>query len=326
MSLSERLSQPTVDEAKRNGIPAALFIEDVADFLAREKQSAEEAIYFLQDLHRKYKFLERRLLANKGQLKGKIPDILQSLDAVRMLKSSQDSEEGLVSNFQLCESLYVTARIKKQQHIGLWLGANVMMEYTLDEAEDLLSSNLATAQASLIEVDTGLSFAVWRGGGGGVAFGAVGTGTTAKEGSSTSNTAVTYSTELEVSNEDLSLRPGMTATVDIAIVDKKDILVVPNSALRFDPVVAASIGKPDATKRTLVQSLSPGGGRRWRGAPPPKAGSSDSTPKVWILKEGEPYEIPVTPGITDGKVTEITGGELTVDMPVIISIKPPKTE
>jgi prefoldin subunit 5 len=158
MSLSERLSQPTVDEAKRNGIPAALFIEDVADFLAREKQSAEEAIYFLQDLHRKYKFLERRLLANKGQLKGKIPDILQSLDAVRMLKSSQDSEEGLVSNFQLCESLYVTARIKKQQHIGLWLGANVMMEYTLDEAEDLLSSNLATAQASLIEVDTGLSF------------------------------------------------------------------------------------------------------------------------------------------------------------------------
>jgi prefoldin subunit 5 len=158
MSLTERLSQPTVDEAKRNGIPAALFIEDVSEFLVRERQSPEEAIYFLQDLHRKYKFLERRLLANKGQLKGKIPDILQSLDAVRLLKSSQDSEEGLVSNFQLCESLYATARIKKQQHIGLWLGANVMMEYTLDEAEELLTSNLATAQASLVEVDTGLSF------------------------------------------------------------------------------------------------------------------------------------------------------------------------
>ncbi len=159
-----------------------------------------------------------------------------------------------------------------------------------------------------------------------VAFGAVGTGTTAKEGSSTSNTAVTYSTELEVTNEDLSLRPGMTATVDIAIVDKKDILVVPNSALRFDPVAAAAIGKPDATKRNLVQSLSPGGGRRWRGAPPPKAGSSDSTPKVWVLKDGEPSEIPVTPGITDGRVTEITAGELTADTPLIISIKPPKTE
>ena len=161
-----------------------------------------------------------------------------------------------------------------------------------------------------------------------VAFGAVGTGSTANSNNNNAatNTVVTYSTELEVTNEDLSLRPGMTATVDIAIVDRKDILVVPNSALRFDPVAAAAIGKPDATKRTLVQSLSPGGGRRWRGAPPPKAGSSDSTPKVWTLKDGEPSEIKVTPGITDGRVTEVTGEGLTAGTPLIISIKPPKSE
>ena len=160
-----------------------------------------------------------------------------------------------------------------------------------------------------------------------VAFGAVGTGTAVKEGAAaTSNAVVTYSTELEVANEDLSLRPGMTATVEIAIVDKKDILVVPNSALRFDPVAAAAIGKPDATKRTLVQSLSLGGGRRWRGAPPAKAGASDSTPRVWTIKNGEPLEIKVTPGITDGRVTEITDQALPAGTPLIISIKPPKTE
>ena len=163
-----------------------------------------------------------------------------------------------------------------------------------------------------------------------VAFGAVGTGTTASSGSSSGNASassvVTYSTELEVANEDLSLRPGMTATVDIAIVDKPDILVVPNAALRFDPVAAAAIGKPDDTKRTLVQSLSPGGGRRWRGTPPPKAGSADSAPKVWTLKNGEPSAINVTPGITDGRLTEISGGNLTAGTPLIISIKPPKPE
>jgi HlyD family secretion protein len=109
-------------------------------------------------------------------------------------------------------------------------------------------------------------------------------------------------------------------------VDKPDILVVPNAALRFDPVAAAAIGKPDDTKRTLVQSLSPGGGRRWRGAPPPKAGSSDATPKVWILKEGEPSEIKVATGITDGRFTEITSGDLAAATPLIISIKPPPTE
>lgn len=159
-----------------------------------------------------------------------------------------------------------------------------------------------------------------------VEFGAVGTGATAKEGAAPANTVVTYSTELEVANPDLSLRPGMTATVDIAIVDKPDILVVPNAALRFDPVYAASIGKPDTTRKTLVQSLSPGGGRRWRGTPPPKPGSSDSTPKVWTLKDGEPLEIEVTTGITDGRVTEITGGELAAGTPLIVSIHPPKTE
>jgi len=159
-----------------------------------------------------------------------------------------------------------------------------------------------------------------------VAFGAVGTGTVVKEGAASSNSVVTYSTELEVTNEDLSLRPGMTATVDIAIVDKPDILVVPNAALRFDPVAAAAIAKPDETKKTLVQSLSPGGGRRWRGTPPPKAGSSGATPKVWILKDGEPSEIQVTTGITDGRCTEIISGQLAAGTPLIISVTPPKTE
>jgi len=137
---------------------------------------------------------------------------------------------------------------------------------------------------------------------------------------------VNYSTELDVANDDLSLRPGMTATVDIAIVDRKDILVVPNTALRFDPVAALAIGKPDDTKRTLVQSLSPGGGRRWGGAPVPKAGSTSNEPCVWILKDGEPSKVPVTIGITDGRVTEITGTTLAPETKVIVSITPPPSK
>lgn len=135
---------------------------------------------------------------------------------------------------------------------------------------------------------------------------------------------VTYSTELEVANDDLSLRPGMTATVDIAIVDKKDILVVPNAALRFDPEVAAAIGKPDDTKRTIVQSLTPGG-RRWRGSSAPKPGSKTTEPHVWVLKNGEPEMVMITPGITNGRVTEVTSG-LTDGTQVIVSIKPVKPE
>lgn len=134
---------------------------------------------------------------------------------------------------------------------------------------------------------------------------------------------VTYSTELEVDNEDQSLRPGMTATVDIAIIEKKDVLVVPNSALRFDPVTAAAIGKPqDTGGRTLVQNLTPGG-RRWRNMGQTNLPRSESTgPRVFILKNGEPVEIKIVPGITDGSHTEITGGDLKPEMPVILSVKP----
>ena len=222
--------------------------------------------------------------------------------------------------------------------VGQTVAASFTAPTLFTIAEDLkkmeLLVNVSEADIGRIEVGQTATFSVdaWPGRSytakvKKVAFGAVGTGTAAKEGASSNNAVVTYSTELEVANEDLSLRPGMTATVDIAIVEKRDILVVPNSTLRFDPVVAAAIGKPDATKRTLVQSLSPGGGRRWgRGAPPAKAGSSDATPKVWTLKNGEPEEIKVTPGITDGRVTEITGNALAVGTPLIISIKPPKTE
>lgn len=160
-----------------------------------------------------------------------------------------------------------------------------------------------------------------------VAFGSA-NNQTSGSGSTTTAAAttgvVTYSTELEVDNEDLSLRPGMTATVDIAIVDKKDILVVPNAALRFDPEFAATIGKPDDTKRTLVQSLSPGGGRRWRGNSTPKPGSKNTEPHVWVIKDGEPSMVTVTPGITDGKNTEITAGDLPEGTQVIVSIKPVK--
>jgi HlyD family secretion protein len=139
-----------------------------------------------------------------------------------------------------------------------------------------------------------------------------------------SNGVVTYSTELEVANDDLSLRPGMTATVDISIISKKNVMLVPNAALRFDPVAAAEIGKPVDTNRTLVQRLSPGGGRRWWGGgnSPPKSTPASNGPRFWTLKEGKPVEVAVKIGITDGRFTEILDDEVGGEMTAIVSVKP----
>ncbi len=138
---------------------------------------------------------------------------------------------------------------------------------------------------------------------------------------------VTYRTELEVDNRDLSLRPGMTATVDISIIDKKDILVVPNAALRFDPDLAAQIGKPAETgDRTLIQNLNPSGGRRWaamrRQFKPDADKDNGDGPAVWVLHEGKPTRRDINTGITDGIITEITGGSLDQGVEVIIGVRP----
>jgi len=148
-------------------------------------------------------------------------------------------------------------------------------------------------------------------------------------GSVITNNVVTYSTELDVNNDDLSLRPGMTATAEIFVEKKDDILVVSNAALRFDPEAAAKLGKKeDDSGRTLVQRMSPGGGR-WRrgpggggdaGSPDPKRGA-----RIWVLRDGQPVEFPVKTGITDGNVTEVSGEGLTEGMSIIVSAKPQAT-
>lgn len=161
-----------------------------------------------------------------------------------------------------------------------------------------------------------------------VAFGSANNNTTSNGGSNNNgnNSAaatgiVTYSTELDVANDDLSLRPGMTASVDIAIVDKTDVMVVPNSALRFDPEIATTIGKPKKNDRTIVQTLMPSRGR-WRTPAAPKPGARTVEPHVWILKNGKPLQINVKTGITDGLRTEITDDAISEGAPVIVSIKP----
>ncbi len=159
-----------------------------------------------------------------------------------------------------------------------------------------------------------------------VAFGSANNNTNSSGGSNSSAAAtgiVIYSTELNVANDDLSLRPGMTASVDIAIEDKKDIMVVPNTALRFDPEVAVAIGKPKKNDRTIVETLMPSRGR-FRSPAAPKGGARTEDPHVWILKNGKPEMVIVKTGITDGLRTEITGDALSEGAPIIVSIKPPE--
>jgi HlyD family secretion protein len=148
----------------------------------------------------------------------------------------------------------------------------------------------------------------------------------AEFGSTVTDNVVTYKTELEVSNDDLSLRPGMTATAEISVAENRDVLLVPNAALRFDPEAQqARAGAPQ--KKTFVQSLIPGPPRRQSGRP--QSGDEGlqrpaAAARIWILRDGKPQPLPVTVGLSDGRATEISGEGLTEGMPVVLYAVPPK--
>ncbi|MYN11507.1 efflux RND transporter periplasmic adaptor subunit, partial [Pseudoduganella aquatica] len=70
-------------------------------------------------------------------------------------------------------------------------------------------------------------------------------------GSTSTDNVVTYAAYLDVDNADLSLRPGMTASAAIRVAARAQVLLIPNSALRYAP--AGAPAEPEG----LVASLMP---------------------------------------------------------------------
>ena len=102
---------------------------------------------------------------------------------------------------------------------------------------------------------------------------------------------VTYDVIITADNQDLRLKPGMTATVTIVTDEKENPLRVPNGALRFRM---------------------------------PNVPVDRNTTVVWVKDhEGPVRRVPVTTGIADSLSTEIVEGALQEGAAVIVGIEPP---
>jgi HlyD family secretion protein len=94
---------------------------------------------------------------------------------------------------------------------------------------------------------------------------------------------VTYATVIDVPNEQLKLKPGMTATVTIEIARRNDVIRVPNAALRFRPNADTFAALNQAVPPELQRGAGRGamGGPGAQGAPaaggPPSAGPSPAS-------------------------------------------------
>lgn len=141
------------------GIPEAEFIEDVDAYMKKKSsETPEEVVNSLNELYSKYKFMETSLNTKKTRLQRQIPDIEQTLEMLKHLKAKKEAKEDMDTDFLLTEQVYCKAKVPPTEKVCLWLGANVMLEYPLDEAEALLSKNLAAAKRNVDQLNVDLDF------------------------------------------------------------------------------------------------------------------------------------------------------------------------
>lgn len=94
----------------------------------------------------------------------------------------------------------------------------------------------------------------------------------------TVSNVVTYSVIVKVDNADLKLKPGMTANVSIITSEEKDVLCVPNRALKFTP--------PENNQRYEQQGL-------------------------WIVEKGKAHRVNIKTGATDDNYTQVISDEIS---------------
>lgn len=134
--------------------------------------------------------------------------------------------------------------------------------------------------------------------------------------SSSASAVIAYDAILTVDNKSGELRPGMTATADIAVQSLRDALLVPNSALRFTPGKSgAQSGQQDQGLMTGMTARPRGG--RSGGKQERKIGVGSRQTLYVVGDNGQPEPIEVVTGPSDGRNTSVQSKDLKPGMEVI---------
>ncbi|KAJ5933361.1 hypothetical protein N7454_005690 [Penicillium verhagenii] len=160
--MADSKSQGSVTtQTNARGIPVAPFVDDVADYVS-SREEVEPTLRRFQEMISKYQFMEVNSQRRGQGLRDKIPDIKKTLEMVQFLKLRKEAnpDSDLETNFELNDTLYARASISPAdtEEVYLWLGANVMLAYPLEEAEAMLREKLSAAESSLSNCDEDLEF------------------------------------------------------------------------------------------------------------------------------------------------------------------------
>ncbi|PWN45845.1 Prefoldin, subunit 3 [Ceraceosorus guamensis] len=158
-----------------SGIPQAPFIEDVEKHLGGPEEDAGPHLEKFSEAMQKYKVMEEKTFRRRQAMEEKIPDIKKTLAMVKQLQAYkvlslaadasqhnhvalQEQRKTMSTHFELADTLFAHASIEPVEEVNLWLGANVMLAYPLEEAVALLTANLLGAEKSLENILGDLDF------------------------------------------------------------------------------------------------------------------------------------------------------------------------
>ena len=160
----------------------------------------------------------------------------------------------------------------------------------------------------------------------------------------TTSNVVTYTTIVDVDNQALKLRPGMTATVSIITGEAKNVLRVPNGALRFTPPLPAEEVQKimmEAGQRMMARRQGESGQVPAGAAPAPDApaaggpqaaafgGNGAQAPgarfrqpsRVWYEDANGKLQVAfIKPGVADTAYTEVLRSDLEEGRQIIIGL------
>jgi HlyD family secretion protein len=131
---------------------------------------------------------------------------------------------------------------------------------------------------------------------------------------------VTYTVEVNTDNEDGRLIPYLTANLKFLVAERRDVLMVPNAALRWLP-------QPDQVAAEARPTAAAAGGGTKKGASGKAPGAKEpvKTGTVWLPNGRTVKPLQVRLGVTDGSLTEVASPELKEGMPVVVGDQPQET-
>jgi HlyD family secretion protein len=130
---------------------------------------------------------------------------------------------------------------------------------------------------------------------------------------------VNYNTVIAVDNPELTLRPGMTATVSVLVARRNQVLKIPRAALRFQPKLSEA--EREEIKKYVRERRDGSSQDGTTPASDAQRKRGQGMPQVWILTpEGFLRPVTVRLGISDDQFTELIGDGLQEGQEVVTGV------